>query len=83
MKIYEFINNDSDEKIMQLLNSFLFFNEKWMFVDNKDFFKNEVETYQIDIIINTGLKLAENLNRMNIDVLEYDEKEILTYLSKF
>jgi hypothetical protein len=77
-KLYEFINNN--ESLLKLLDSFLFYDEKWLFVENRDFFIDEVDNNEIEKIIEIGLKIANNLNRLNISPDDYNEKEILNYL---
>ena len=71
---------NNNESLLKLLDSFLFYDEKWLFVENRDFFIDEVDNNEIEKIIEIGLKIANNLNRLNISPDDYNEKEILNYL---
>lgn len=79
-KIYEFIDNK--EKTLKLLDSFLFFSDEWMFVDDIEFIGDDiVGIIPIEIFIDLGQKLADNLNKINLDVLDYDVDKIEEYLN--
>lgn len=84
-RIYEFIENDIKKlEIFKFLDGFVFYDgDVWMFPDsNKDFIYNVVsDIISVDNFIKLGNKLADNLNKMNIDVSDYDVDKIEEYLS--
>lgn len=84
-KIYEFIeNSDKQNELLKYLDVFVFFNgDDWMFADSdKEFLSNYIDNIiAVDDFIKLGIKLANNLNKMNIDVSDYDVKNIEQYLN--
>ena len=84
MKIFEFVNNDNKKKVFKLLDGFLFFDgDVWMFPNSHEFISNVVrDVIKVDDFIRLGLKLVDNLNKMNIDVSDYDVDNIENYINK-
>ena len=84
MKIFEFVNNDNKQKVFKLLDGFLFFDgDVWMFPNSHEFISNVVrDVIKVDDFIRLGLKLVDNLNKMNIDVSDYDVDNIENYINK-
>ena len=84
-RIYEFIENDTKKlEIFKFLDGFVFYDGYvWMFPNsNKDFiYKVVSDIISVDNFIKLGNKLADNLNKMNIDVLDYDVDKIEEYLN--
>ena len=78
MKIYEFFKEDNI-KIKTDIDSFLFFDEKWMFVENRDYISSVIDYMDIDIFVKIGLDISNNLNKDNISVMDYD----ISYLDKY
>ena len=77
------LNFNNKEKTLKLLDTYLFFeNGNWYFVDDSEFMVNDDDCIDIDVnnLINIGLELANNLNKMNIDVSDYDCDKIEEYL---
>jgi hypothetical protein len=85
-RILEFINNNEKIKKINMIDNFLFFDEKWMFVENEDFYKDqldEIEKINLNIkeFIKLGINIANKLNNLNIDVLDYDVNNLEKYLN--
>jgi hypothetical protein len=82
-KIFEFVNNDNKQKVLQLLDGFLFFDgDIWIFPDSHEFISNVVSDFiQVDDFMNLGYKLADSLNKKNIDVLYYDFSDLENYIN--
>jgi hypothetical protein len=84
-KIYEFIeNNDKKNELLKCLDAFVFFDgDVWMFADgDREFLSNYIDNIiPVDDFINLGTQLADNLNKMNIDVSDYDAENIEQYLN--
>jgi hypothetical protein len=82
-KIFEFVNNDNKQKVFKLLDGFLFFDgDVWMFPNSHEFISNVVsDVIKVDDFIKLGFKLAENLNKINIGVLDYDVGSIENYIN--
>ena len=84
-KIYEFIeNNDKKNELLKSLDAFVFFDgDVWMFADgDREFLSNYIDNIiPVDDFINLGTQLADNLNKMNIDVSDYDAENIEQYLN--
>jgi len=63
---------------------FLFFfdGDCWMFAkSDKEFLSNYIDNIMpVDNFIELGTQLSNNLNKMNIDVSDYDIKNIEIYL---
>lgn len=83
-KIFEFVENSKKSEILKYLDVFVFFDgNNWMFADqDKEFLNNYIEgILPINDFIELGNKLAENLNKMNVPVTEYDFENINDYLN--
>lgn len=83
MKIFEFVNNDNKQEVFKLLDGFLFFDgDVWMFPNSHEFISNVVrDVIKVDDFIKLGLKLVDNLNKINIDVSDYDVDNIENYIN--
>ena len=79
MKLYEFLNNNNNE-IKDDIDSFIFFDEKWMFVENVEFIKSVINYIDVDKFIEIGLKICEKLNDDKIDPRDYDKSILSNYL---
>lgn len=76
------LNFNNKEKTLKLLDTLLFFEEEqWYFVEDPKFIINNFDiNIDVNDLINIGLELANNLNKMNIDVSDYDCDKIEDYL---
>ena len=78
MKIYEFFKGDYS-RIKSDIDSFLFFDEKWMFIENKDYISLVIDYMDVDIFIKVGIYISNNLNKDNISIKDYD----ISHLNKY
>lgn len=76
------LNFNNKEKTLKLLDTLLFFEEEqWYFVEDPKFIINNFDiNIDVNDLINIGLELANNLNKMNIDISDYDCDKIEDYL---
>ena len=70
---------NNNNTLINDIDSFLFYDEKWLFVENLDFFELIVDYMDIEIFFKIGSSIANKLNEENISVDDYD----ISYISEF
>lgn len=82
MKLYEFLNNESDF-LVQKMEELIYFDEKWMFPEY-----NVMEHLQSDLFkissdfIDIANKVVNEFNNRNIDPLTYDKSIFIKILKE-